>query len=310
MRKSKYIEEAVGCLSNHFNEYFWEDNGLEASDKELLLQHGLIYSFDVASTSRDKLAESLLDVSNLDGLLAAVEKYYPDHQFQDDIGKMKTPFDLWAENYFFFKNEKMGQAIRLLKKDFSKLQTQGLGKGGPVIFDHGVCSGLILFHFVTYYYLLDISLSSPMGGHGLSDIKRRYDLKEKGEMTIDLWWSGLVWATAATAIHNRYQALGTESGPAASDEVGMQTKLSLEDDPLAYLGIMVDELQFWDRFNVFDPVKDYNELPTQATQVRLGTSKPIGDIDFAAPNHEVIRLKKELDRRLIGWDRILNLESI
>ena len=47
------------------------------------------------------------------------------------------------------------------------------------------------------------------------------------------WWTGIVWATAATAIHN-VQQMDTLTSVDAS----WPGPISLEEDPIAYLGIL------------------------------------------------------------------------
>jgi hypothetical protein len=86
--------------------------------------------------------------------------------------------------------------------------------------------------------------------------------------------------------------------PALSDH-----RVSLTDDPLAYLGILVDCVEEWDRYYVF---KQPGRFPLQATDVRLRFNRKVvisyGDKSRAS------RVMKELDQALTDWRALLRVE--
>ena len=194
----------------------------------------------------------------------------------------------------------MATKITQLKLDFEKLRKDGLGKDKIKILNHAVCSGLILLQSTSYYYMLHSAIGASKRSGTLIDVVGRYELKDRN-YSVDLWWAGLVWATAATAIHDRYQVLVTKKRSG--------DKLSFADDPLAFLGILVDEMQFWDRFKVFDLTKDhkFDDVPTQSSEVTLGVQG--GKIQFAAPAHEIVTLEKSLNERLSDWRQIVSVTA-
>jgi hypothetical protein len=294
----KGIKAAIGCLENYFNKAFWKDNRLDAEDKKALLNEELIENFNISASSIEELSESLQSIHNLTTLLEDVDKFYA-----GSVRRTNNSFEIWSENYRFFSNEKMSKKIDKLRTDFKVLRTDGIKKGGPKILNHGVCSGLILLRFVTYYYLVFCGVKSLPDDKKFSKLKGRYESKE-WPLTVDLWWSGLVWATAATAIHDRYQALIDTNDP--------DDRLSFLDDPLAFLGILVDEMQLWDRFKVFDPTKGhkFDEIPTQSSEVQLEKSAGGRKIVFSAPRHEIDVLEKSLDERLADWREVIFLDPV
>ncbi len=249
------IKNAIECLKNFFGNGFWANNVLRPDDRDCLIAEELIRNFDISAASMEDLSNCLQSMSNLTPLLKEVRHGFPKIAVKMDVD---NAFDLWCENYNSFSNKKMSKKINQLRSDFHGLRTRGIGKDGPKILNHAVCSGLILLQCTTYYYLLYYAIESLKKADKLPDIVGRYELKPR-EYSIDLWWSGLVWASAAVAIHDRYHAL-------IEDKNG-EDRLSFSDDPLTFLGILVDEMQLWDRFRVFDPTQGhkFEDIPTQSS---------------------------------------------
>jgi hypothetical protein len=89
---------------------------------------------------------------------------------------------------------------------------------------------------------------------------------------------GIVWGTAAVGLHNIQQM--SSAAKLDSDWPG---KLSLADDPLAYLGILVDIVQEWNRYSVF---KMLDREPIQGIEVELGNTGGKVSLSFREPNGE------------------------
>lgn len=117
------------------------------------------------------------------------------------------------------------------------------------------------------------------------------------------WWSGVVWATAAVALHNVQQ---NNSYP------GWKSKLQFSEDPLTYLGILVDLLQEWDRPSarrVGSVGGDRRRI--NASDVNIGfdfdgkIALEFGCRDSDATRREA-KMKRDLDAALDGWDRLVS----
>lgn len=115
------------------------------------------------------------------------------------------------------------------------------------------------------------------------------------------WWTSIVWATAAVAIHNLQQQ--GKRWPGCRDEI---TPLTLSEDPLAYLGILVDVLQEWDRYTVFRTSIFTGKLPLQGKDVRLGTDNGIVLIDYGSEDRAK-KVREALNTSLQGWDQVVSV---
>ena len=293
----KSVKKAIKCIRDFFGNGFWTNNLLNSADRDCLIDEGLIHKFDISAASMQDLSDRLQFLGNLKPLLEEAGRGFPKAVIKTDVN---NAFDLWSKNYAFFANKKMSDKINQLRSDFQTLRTRGIAKDGPKILNHAVCSGLILLQCTTYYYQLYSAIASLKKANKLPDIVGRFDLKQRS-YSIDLWWSGLVWATAAVAIHDRYHALINKNG---------RDKLSFSDDPLAFLGILVDEMQLWDRFRVFDPTQGhkFEDIPTQSSDVGLTVFG--GKVMFSAPRHEIENLEKSLDERLADWREVVFLKAV
>ena len=85
-----------------------------------------------------------------------------------------------------------------------------------------------------------------------------------------------------------------------------EPKLSVADDPLAYLGILVDILQEWDRYAVYGSGPFGGTLPVQAQDVDVSQTKGkihlnYGDKDIAD------KVTKALSKSLVDWDVIVKI---
>ena len=116
--------------------------------------------------------------------------------------------------------------------------------------------------------------------------------------TAHWWWTSAVWATAATALHNLQQELQWPGVETPNDP------LALEEDPLAYLGILVDILEEWDRYTVSRASIFTGKLPLQAKDVMLDTEK--GRIRIKYDNlKRANKVREALDIALLDWDNIV-----
>jgi hypothetical protein len=115
------------------------------------------------------------------------------------------------------------------------------------------------------------------------------------------WWVSLVWATAATALHNVQQ----QESPWPGCVEAIQP-LGLKEDPLAYLGILVDVLQEWDRYTVFRDSIFTGRLPLQGKDVRLSVYEGRVRIDYG-DSGRARKVRAALKTALMGWERIVTV---
>ena len=90
----------------------------------------------------------------------------------------------------------------------------------------------------------------------------------------------------------------------------MDRRLRLADDPLAYLGVLVDVLQEWDRYTTSRNSVFTGELPVSSTDVSVGVSEGIACINYGKEEvaKEVVeKVKKNLDKSLDGWENIVRV---
>jgi len=112
------------------------------------------------------------------------------------------------------------------------------------------------------------------------------------------WWRSVLWGTAATAMHNVLQL--QNKLPKAL----RQDKLSLEDDPLAYLGIMVDIIQEWDRYGVSRETVILGNLPLQGVDVEMALDAGVTRIKYNC-KRRADKVSEGLDAVLEEWQKIV-----
>src|SRR5262249_30442147 len=123
------------------------------------------------------------------------------------------------------------------------------------------------------------------------------------------WWTLHTWGTAAAAIHNLVQVSGKWT-----DTASRVARLQLAEDPIAYLGVLVDIIEDWDRYSVRrgHGLLVYNRpsarMPLQSVDVSLDAAG--GRVIFGCPADRVGSLEKDLDLALDGWREILTVASI
>ena len=125
---------------------------------------------------------------------------------------------------------------------------------------------------------------------------------QPGNYSADWWWSAVVWATAATAIHNVVQQFDTWPSCTKKDR-----RLKVQQDPLAYLGVLVDILQEWDRYTSKRYSIVTHQLPIQAVDMRIATDSNKLSIVFPNKKH-ANNTVDSLESSLIGWEEFVRVE--
>jgi hypothetical protein len=210
-------------------------------------------------------------------------------------------FELWAHHYKRFECPGMAQRILSMRNVFNGLIDDGLPGVDLRLLDHGVCSGLLLIMASTYYYRVYVQAKKH---EATSALAKRFVGEDPRNQPASpaFWWTGIVWATAATALHNIQQM-----SDANKLDPGWPGQLDLDDDPIAYLGVLVDILEEWDRYSVF---KALDAEPIQGTEVELGSTVDKIVLRFLGPHgrKRANKLRGKLNDALNGWTVLLDVE--
>jgi len=264
------------------------------------------------------IADSLRRLGNLDKLrncaYKEIAKKHDPSTIADilRIGPLpQDAFYLWEAHYRSVGQDSMAKRIKWLSQVFDHLLYKGIGGSGLRVLDHGVCGGMILLLYSTNYYStyfgLDITPpSDPFEKHIWTEFRNTVT-STKAETDPYWWWSGLVWATAACALHNAQQMNLNEfcDLPVETQLSESEFRLKLEEDPLAYLGILVDCVQEWDRFTTAQESIIGGELPLQSLDVSLRHKDD--KVFLALPEKFRKKAEAALDRSLAGWKNYLAL---
>lgn len=213
-------------------------------------------------------------------------------------------FDLWKAQYEFFGNRRMAMRVDVTRKAFDALVYEGLRGNRVRLIDHGVAGGLLLLQLLTVYFGIRFGLGDePPDGWRDKAAWRKFRTDSIGETyDANFWWSGVLWGTHATALHN-LQQMATSSDWPIDERLG---PLALADDPLAYLGVLVDVLQEWDRYMVHREPHLAGTMPLQGIDVMVN-ARPKVQIDFGDKGRAA-RVRGTLDASLTGWQKIIRVK--
>jgi hypothetical protein len=302
-------QAAIGArvARQYFNRTIWVECDIELRSMRSELFKGPTADlhpppFDRTGTLGD-IADELRNIGSLDKLIAAVNEKCDDL----DILKHNKPtvddfsgdaFDIWVSYYDKFKKPNMSKRMKSVRTIFNKLIDQGFPDTDVCLLDHGVCGGLLQLYASTYYYRLYAALSAS---HPKPRFADRFLSGKRWSPAF--WWTGIVWGTAAVALHNVQQlgdARATKLDPA------WPGRLALSDDPLAYLGVLVDIVQEWNRYAVF---KALDHVPVQGVEVMLGYERGKIVLKFLEPNaaKRAKKLRENLQDALKGWGNLLDV---
>lgn len=212
----------------------------------------------------------------------------------------------------------MIKRIKELRKYYLDLLVQGNKKILIRNIDHGVASGLVSLKCSTLFFQLHnaIELSQASSKKSQSTAVNHFTkhiemLAKKYNYDNDSkwWWMGVIWATMAAAYHNF--PLMREYWP---NNYSCK-KLSIHEDPLTYLGIMVDIIQEWDRYSTTYESYNEMEIPLQGKDMRLGRgtwrANKIVRISYPKifPKKKLKEIEKKLDDNLLDWKKIIKIET-
>ena len=228
-------------------------------------------------------------------------------EFRKILPLPSDAFKIWEQNYQEFGNTGMAKRVKILERAFYGLLDRGMPKQSVRVFDHGVSGGLLLLKGSTFWFRFKFGLDrAALRSPASKRLKKRIEKTFTHQYRAEHWWRSAVWATAAVAIYNVQQSRYRK-------EWGKKTKLRLSDDPLAYLRILVDILQEWDRHSmqrirsVEAGPRRINSRDVQISTMRDG--KVI--IQYGCRDKDgkkgQSKMRSDLSDALVGWPRLVKV---
>ena len=310
--QSERVVLGTAILNDFFQHSIWPDikfGSLEWQKKLLEMTKVPIPNFECHSIAT--VGNSLRVLGDLEKVREAVKKDLEAKDFsvpdalRKEYGLPMEAFDLWKVYYSSYNQKEMVTRIEQAKIAFQHIMIQGMPGLGIRLLDHGVCSGLILLNYITFYYRIYCGLpeSEPKDRIKAEIIRSFKEETVPYMVSYDprWWWIGLVWATAATALHNLHQY----SSPWPGCERTMR-KLKLNDDPLTYLGILVDIIEEWDRYTVIKKSIFTGTMPIQGTDVKISIEDDLIKLNYEDKARSK-SVKEALNNALNGWQQIVKI---
>lgn len=208
------------------------------------------------------------------------------YELMKDYDLNREAISIWKKYYQIYGTQKMQDILHIVEKVYRNNIWIGADHGKRNI-DHGICSGLITLQALTFFRELywgfcdtdwkdfdekrekleHINISSKqiscnivsesmfdMISFKVTHIPNR--IKIRGDFLPEFWFKKILWATVSTAIHSiiqdpEYRKKCKEHiNPTKLLTKNNHLKIGYDDDPLAFLGVLVDILQEWDRYTV------------------------------------------------------------
>jgi hypothetical protein len=304
------VKNEMEWLENYFQEEIFEPTRIfTASDREAALRLANIAPIPAHSGLHtvDGTIKFLGDPGSVQGLASFIQS---GGEYSCDLTNVSDAFSVWGAHYQEFEKEgNMASRMNALRTAFRNFATDGLPKKEVRVLDHGVCGALLLLKRSTFWFTLLFALKNvnPSDDNALrirskvlKDINFYSPNPAQGPMyKASHWWTTVVWATAAAALHNVQQT-----------ENMANEKLGLFDDPLAYLGILVDILQEWDRHPMRkDADRRPEEKPISNNEVTLKIDVS-NKIVFRYPSAKLKKITTDLDRALLHWEELVAVEPL
>lgn len=282
--------------SSYFTNIFWKECKLPRIDDRIIAQRILrLSTIPIDATSPHSIISYLRDSG------AAL--------LGDALGIPNLPsdaFTLWALNYRHFGQGEMATRMDNLATALDAFVDQGLPHSTVRVLDHGVSGGLLLLKYSTLWFCLYGAINSTRQATDARDEEVRNKLIAvcNRPSPVTHWWRSVVWATAAVALHNVQQTKGWPSEP-----------LRLDGDPLAYLGILVDILQEWDRHSMrrTRAIKsdrrgiNNDDVWIGSDGARISIEYRSRDATQAARTEDI---RKDLNRSLADWESLINVSFV
>ncbi|TAN70708.1 MAG: hypothetical protein EPN17_04365 [Methylobacter sp.] len=275
-------------IHDYFNHYFWKFYKIDFRvTKHIAKTLGVMVPDFKRSESLGSLGDHLCDIGSCENIR---DQYKEDRKsktylynlmksISNPYGLNSEAFAIWKDYYENYGNNNMKNILCIVETVYRNNLWVGADYGKRSL-DHGVCSGLISLQALTFFRELFLGFKKKTHSDLLEDQEKLkksehipYNLvseeifefikkevlhvplriKIRGEFRADDWFNKVCWATASAAIHSiiqlpEYQKECPKHIGDDKDETFF--RLALDDDPLAFLGLLVDLLQEWDRYKV------------------------------------------------------------
>ena len=330
-------------VHDYFNHWFWEKCRVDfrAAQEMAKLLDVSIPDFK-NSQSLASLGDRLCDIGSCENIRKNLVKtnLVKTKDEEEEYFLNREAFSIWGMYYRKTNKEKMKRILEIVREEYYDAMWSGYNQGYRNL-NHGVCSGLIILQALTFYHEFIWGFELIDWGHfdckqhkendqtnGIS--KTSYDETKKRieekffpkEMSIrsnpkpDFWFNKVLWATSSIAIHDviqqgHYKQICKKYDP---EKEGETVKIKIDDDPLAFLGVLVDALEEWDRYTISgDAAFSKKTEPLQGTDIDIefeSEEKPINfyypvkggeEKDFASD------IEKTLNDCLDGWKTLIGI---
>jgi hypothetical protein len=313
--QSDHVRAGVDIVNEFFEHWFWIESCSDSvQDRKIIERLASASGPSLRADSLTAVADGLRWLDDIDTLRASalaqrVSSGFPARSpdcLARPQGLPSDSFDLWEKHYRHFGQPAMARRMRLLGRIFNWLLCDGLGGTGLRMLDHGVCSGLLMLLHSTFYFRVFFGIgNTPPNDATAARVWNRFRVRNipSGVAVNSLWWwTSVVWATAGAALHNIQQLDRSHLGPWGAK----LRRLSLGEDPLTYLGILVDCLQEWDRTTVSRRSIVGGVLPLQGVDVAI--TRPNGKIRFDfGDRRRAASVRRNLSVALANWNHIVEV---
>jgi len=304
------VSNGSKIIHDYFNHWFWKSFEVDYRvAQDITKTLGVVVPDFRYSRSLASLGDHLCDIGSCENIRRELSNNMEYKQFngssyktiQEDHGLNREAFSIWKEHYKFYRNKKMQNILYIVERVYKDTVWIGADHGNRNL-DHGVCSGLITLQALTFFHELVLGfkrlkwdsfndeqkkdkscnyVSHEIFEH-ISDkvVRVPKRMKIKGGFYSDLWFKKVLWATASAAIHSIIQKpeyrekCKKHLRKKEKTEEKKPLKIGRDDDPLAFLGVLVDVLQEWDRYKVLKLKRGESAfsgaVPLQSTDVVVG----------------------------------------
>ncbi|MBF6650220.1 hypothetical protein [Methylobacter sp. BlB1] len=333
------VTNGAKALHDYFNHWAWKRLKVDfraAREIAKVVANCKVPNFK-DSRSFPSLADHLRDVGVLENIRNkdedAVNKFLSlTARNSEEYDLNLEAFKLWEIFYEKYIEPRIAEKIlKEVKKQFES----DVWEGGPTTksrnLNHGVCGGLILLQAATFWYELVWGLESKqiitakhkedteVSKKNFQEIKEKIGNKripphikhrclDPDFFTFEDWIKDL-WASSSVAIHD-YVTKETWNV-----KKNAELKIQIEEDPLAYLQILVDLMQEWDRYTVLGESAFVGAELLQSYEALLEFDEKTSKFKFAFPWRENStkqygdEIGKNLERILIYWKKHIDLRQ-
>ncbi len=335
------VTNGAKIIHDYFNHYFWKVYDIDFRVTHHIAKFlGVLVPDFKRSESLGSLGDHLCDT----GTCENIGKQLKTPIFSGggkEYALSRNAFSIWNAYYKYFGKKKMQDILYIVERVFKDNIWVGADYGKRNL-DHGVCSGLISLQallFVRELFLGFKSENKEFSDFKMAQINPRTStpvpyqmvseetfvnirdgvIKEPKRITIrykkytfnaDDWFKKVCWATSSAAIHALIQESDYREECQKHLKNKKHLKIALKDDPLAFLGLLVDKLQEWDRYKVKLRGQSAftGEDPLQSTQIELNYTN--SKITMKYPEKFVEDLCKEITNCLNeeDWTKVVKIQ--